>query len=628
MADEFGNTIKYSPWTDDKKNVWSNSGCNPSRSLYTSGGWFDINIVVNDNIFFRTWVDGTAYNNTTLEALADNYSYNSQRVTLPRGFRVLVIGGSAAGDLEKFDNMVVEYQPNNSVGGKLWRRLYKFSSDQDGAQVAVLDEGKVYKFSSSTGWASIASSKYGNDCFHPYTTAPANVDGIDLVNQPTNGWITRSKITDSTNRPDISKSGGSFSTNQDSAIKFIADPLAISDANADAHDPLDPWYGHSIGFNLRFPYPCSNHNSITEGVGELYGGGTSKTWADETAYVEGDIVYNSNTSYICNVAHTSVTFATDLTNKKWNQLVGQEPATLDIQNMNYTHDGQEGFNAVSNSAEDFGQINAVAFWLRFNITKGGVVFDDEHSFRAFFIDTKDNVVYQDFVVKFGNNWEDIILPISGFTIYRGRKPLYAYEVPTSSMIPLKELEVTNIFEWRNIKIFGVQHNIVYDEFGRFNPVDNAVHSTTSIVTWATALSATRTLEMDGFRFIKPLLAITDNDTSRNIQPTFQQFPNVSVYDQLVNIAKSHLEIEKFKHKEFNIESTGDAIFDIKFGESFHLNNVDIVNENERNETSVGSNDGDDGTIKLVAKRIEYSVTKPTTGKGGLRRKIKGAKVFT
>ena len=77
---------------------------------------------------------------------------------------------------------------------------------------------------------------------------------------------------------------------------------------------------------------------------------------------------------------------------------------------------------------------------------------------------------------------------------------------------------------------------------------------------------------------------------------------------------------KFKHKEFNIESVGDDIFDIPFGNSFYLNNVDIISDDDKS--------GENNNIKLVAKRIEYSITKPVGGKGGLRRKIKGSKVFT
>ncbi len=118
------------------------------------------------------------------------------------------------------------------------------------------------------------------------------------------------------------------------------------------------------------------------------------------------------------------------------------------------------------------------------------------------------MVYQDFVVRFNDNWEDIRLPIGSFRIYKGRKPLYGFEVVKSSFVPPKELEVINIFEWRNIKLVGVQYQAVYDEFGRFNPGNSAVNEGGNSVTWSTILGATKTLEMDAFRFIKALKKIT------------------------------------------------------------------------------------------------------------------------
>lgn len=169
-------------------------------------------------------------------------------------------------------------------------------------------------------------------------------------------------------------------------------------------------------------------------------------------------------------------------------------------------------------------------------------------------------------------------------------------------------------------MFGVQLQSQYDKFGRFNPGAATVDENGNSVTWSNILGSTRTLKMDGFRFIKPLLASSGTNTTRNLEPTFQQFPNITVYDQLLNVAKSHLEIEKFKHKEFNVESVGDEIFDIPFGDSFYLKNTDLVSDDDKS--------GEDNNIKLVAKRIEYSITKPTGGKGGLRRKMKGVKVFT
>jgi len=584
MGDEFGDTVQYSPWTDEKATLWLNSGCNPSKSTFTTGGFIDINCVINEEKWFRTWVDAIATSNSDLDTLATKYSYvSNDRSKFPRGFRVLVKTNSPSGALANFANMVVEVYPTNSVGGVRWQKLYAFEKLNTKVQVAVIDEGKVYTdtISGTTSspihtWSDLSSQGYGNDCFHPYTTVPTNTDGVDLVDDITNeALITRSKLVDVTNRPDITKSGtDDFEQNIDSAVAFTADHAGITkSAFEGAASPTSNYYKHAIGFTIRFPFPCNIDNSISEGVGDIYGGGVNNKY---------------------------------------------EPATLDIQNMNYTSGGLQGFNHGQES-EDYGQISAVAMWLKYSQQISGAELDDEHRFRAWFVDTKDNVVYQDFVLTHSNNWEDIRLPISGFRNYRGRKPIYGYSAIIASIIPPKELEVINIFEWRNIKMFGVQFQGVYDKFGRYDPGKNAIGGDGDSLTWSTLAGSNKVLTMDGFRFIKPLLATSGQNTDRNLEPDFLQFPDITNYHQLEGAAKSHLEIEKFKHKEFNIESTGDEIFDVPFGDSFYLENDNLVSEGEG---------GNSNNIKLVAKRVEYSITKPVGGKGGLRRKIKGSKVFT
>jgi hypothetical protein len=792
----FGNTIQYSPWTDDKAVLWTNSGADPSRGNgFASGGWCDINLVINESDWFRTWVDAVATTDAALDTLAARYAYDGTRDTFPRGFRILVNGDSPTGDLANFANMVVEIAETNSIGGRRWQKIYTFDVMNSKIQVAVIDQAKIYE-DTITGtpgspthlWDTIETLDYGNDCFHPYTTPPVNDKGIDLVQDSTaNANLPRSDNTDPIERPDITKDGGKFTSNLDSSIKFTSlVPNALESAVVGAFTQTSQWYKSVIGATIRFPYPTTKDNSISEAVGQLYGGGATggdgdaggagnELWVTAQDYSIGNIVFNSNITYICLTAHTSGTFATDLAALKWRELHGKEPSTLDIQNMNFTHDGQQGFNCINSASEDLGQISAISIWLkysqisifgtyksydhyfetgtsfanqyggsvervgvkittdspaigthiqkvRFSAKKtgsptGNIVvrvrnsgdaeiasgtldvstlttgfkdyevtmtgkavlalnsrvsveftggntanyiniegitrttqtgfsiftydgsysdttngdasitfdstqqgeFNDEHRFRAWAIDTIDNVVYQDFVVRFSNNWEDIRLPIGGFRIYKGRKPLYGFDAVISAVVPPKELEIINVFEWRNIKIFGIQTQAVYDDFGRFNPAGALVGEDAGTVGWINLTGAIRSLWIDGFRFIKPLLATSGNVTDRNIEPDFDQYPNITVYDQLLNAVKSQLEIEKFKHKEFNIESSGDEIFNIPFGDSFYLLNDELVSDSDG---SVSNN------IKLVAKRIEYSITKPPAGSGGLKRRILGSKVFT
>ena len=60
----------------------------------------------------------------------------------------------------------------------------------------------------------------------------------------------------------------------------------------------------------------------------------------------------------------------------------------------------------------------------------------------------------------------------------------------------------------------------------------------------------------------------------------------------------------------------------------YLKNTEIINDADYDETSLGAGNGTAGTSRLVAKRIEYHLTKPSVGAGGITRSIKGVKRFT
>lgn len=646
MSDQFGDSEQYTPWTDDKATLWGNN-VEPDRASYTAGGWFDINVVIQDDSdvagWFRTWVNARAKTDAALDLLADNgasnegYSYQiGEKERFPNGFRVLV-DGTGTGNLSGFDNQVVEYR-RTAPTTYTWSTLYDLG-DTTGStnpadvkiQIAVLNEGKIYDgaaFDSTPTWTAVDTADYGNDSFHPYTTLPANADGVDTV-RITGTTHIRADVTDSTNRPDITHDGGTFAKNKSTAVKFVSAATAIDDGLPSTWSLLTDYYKSGVGFNIVFPFPFNNFNSIDERVGALYGGGfnttgnggTNDVWTGSTSYTRGDIVVSSvqNAWFIALEDHTSdgSDIQVDITAGRMKSYF-PEPSVMDIQNMNYTHDGKTGFN-WGGSSEDLGPINAVAMWLKVSVlTAASIEWDGEHKMRAWFMDTKDNVVAQDFVIDHSNNWQDIRLPIPGFKPYRGRKPAYGFDAIITTFVAPKDLEILNIFEWRNVKMFGVQMQGNYDENGRYNPIDAIINSDDPKVTWSDLTGATHTLWLDGFRFIKPLLTSSGEEKTRNIEPEFLQRSNITLYHQLQNDAKSQLEIEKFKHKAFTVETTGDNIFDIDFGDSFFLLNPDIISDSDNSTNN---------NIQLVAKRIEYSITKPPTGKGGLRRRINGSKVF-
>ena len=125
--------------------------------------------------------------------------------------------------------------------------------------------------------------------------------------------------------------------------------------------------------------------------------------------------------------------------------------------------------------------------------------------------------------------------------------------------------------------------------------------------------------MDGLRFTKPLLSVTDKitDASGDLvkTPEFYQMPEVFNYDQLDNILKSELKKLEFKKTEYDL--TTEVKTDIPFGSFFFFTDDEIIDES----------DTADNKVKLVNKGTEYSITKPIDGKGGGLRRMRGARRF-
>lgn len=417
----------------------------------------------------------------------------------------------------------------------------------DYMQCAVMDEGEVYMYFSGS-WSTIAPLDNGNDCFHPYDS---------LTN-------TESAIKKST--------GSQYSgTNNNSAItvQYTWSPIMDWLSEVFVNRTNTDWYKSGAWLNIRIPLPINTMNGITEAVGELYGG----------------------TSSI------------------------KAPTTIDAQNMTYSHDGKRGFNQGS-SSEDLAPINAIDFWMKLHYTGSdfGITYTDmfkgNFKMRCFLFDRNDNVVYQDFTIMFNNTWQSISLPLSGFQVYRGRRPRYGVGF-VNDLIPPKQLDPQNIFEWRHIKQICWQTQESYDEYGRYQ----AGRGDFGLVNFQPFLFRRIKLSMDALRFRKPLLVNTGQISDRVIEPDFIRREDIVIYDQLKSESFTELEKAQFQHEEYQIDTTGR--FDIKFGDYFFLKDNEIIDRT----------DNGDNTIKLVAKRIEYSITKPKEGKGGLLRTIRGVRRF-
>lgn len=569
-ATYYGDTIRYSDFTDEAVTEWKNCGSSPSSLLgkaITGPGFWDANVVVKDDSAgtthtFRTWVD---FFTTT-----DNYSafwkYSGSPNGIYRGTRVLVVptaqGAFVGNDKfgNSFTNAVAEFD------GEDWFVRYPAV---EGMMVSSLSDGHVFRFTSGA-WTAITSSDNGSDCYHYYDTLGSADSAI--LNRDTGAEFT--------------------GNNNGSAVKvtYSWDPgqaviNAIGQTRVNAN-----YYAVGAWLNFRFPFPPNTYNGITRKIGELYGGALQVSGVPD---------------------------------------VDKEPATLEMQNMDLTHDGFRGFNA-GNSSEDLGPIASIDFFMRILFQANiGLGFTSDaatlavfggpanYKMRCYLFDINDNVVYQDFVIFFNNEYQAVSLPLSGFQVYRGRKPVAITLI--DMLVKPKELDAQETFEWRHVKQISFQTQESYDEFGRYGPISGRYTGNGSIIV-PTAVTCKMELSIDAFRFTKPLLVNSGQDNSRDIEPDFLQKPEIGNYDQLKADVAAELEKSKFQRVEYDIMTTGRN--DIKFGDSFLLKDSEIV------PTFSPTQPGEDSTtIRLVAKKVEYSITKPVEGKGGFLRTIYGVRRF-
>ena len=661
-ASYYGDEITYSPWTAGKgTTIWKNGAANPTAAYgLTDGGrpmFWDHNLVINDGTFWRTYVDvksrsdewgipGGFYSHG--EVLPPEYLYDNTRGTSGfalhpyRGLRVLCTGDPIINDSKYFgydkdkddgtatastvvdinkkliSNSVLQY---DGAQWKVFARPYEDQfNDNDnpvGLQVANIEEGKMYKFEtdSSSGdyksWINYTDEDLGNDCFHPVYKNDSdeyiikNYDGVlaDWSGPLADPRYDKVPI-------DVNASNGPYSNdtgngppwgilNAESAVGVgyfwhPKDETNIDRAGGDLWGTTDLLTRKSVGYyatgawiSLKFPLPntCQTQTTSTDNyVGDIYGGGT-----------------NTNNPH--------------------------EPTTIDTQNMHLTHTGERGFN--NSAAEDFGQINSISFNILLayqqdidgdNPVFGGsfqnVFGGDGANFkmRCCLIDTDDNVVTQDFTVFFNDFWQAVSLPINGFEIFKGREPRYAFSTYYSFMQP-KGIDVQNIFVWRNLKMISIYTLDPYDEVGRYSPAQGRYCSLSGPDENRSCI-----LLLDALRFTKPLLASTGEITSGDVgEPDFLEKPEIGNYEQL----KADAEVEKqkalFQRVEYDVTTTGKI--DIGFGDYFNLADSEIIPAFTDPTESAGS-------VKLVAKRIEYSISKPLNGKGGFLRRIRGVRRFT
>jgi hypothetical protein len=586
----YGNVIQYSPWTDDKAALWKNSGGDPSDTGSSNYGpaMPDINIILNDDTTFGTWVD--------IKSTTDNFSlfwkYGTATGGVYEGLRCLVAGtgvdGFSGNDNEgrAFTNSIAEY----SNGA--WRVKYSAIDDMF---CYSFNEGALFQYDSGgASWSNVTTLDNGSHCNHPYVSI-ANGESV---------------FTD--------EDGNEFTTtNANSSIvaTYEWDPSAAWPQEFFNVRTASDYFEGGAWLCLRYPFPRNTLNSITEGIGEIYGGGGS-AWTTSTSYVVGDVVIQSSVWYFCLIAHTSGTFATDLANGRWSQIDGKNPTSLDAENMTYTHNGAKGFN-FGLSSHDYGQLNAREFFMKMTYTDRAtptatILPKGNFKMRHWLMDASDHVVYQDFVIDHNDNWQSVSLPLNGYQIYRGRRPRFQAAIVVNDLVVPKGLDAQEQFEWRHIVMEGWQTQESYDDFGRYQ----AGRGDFGIANIFTFTQRRLKMFIDGLRWRKPLLHGTDfvADSPKFLMP-FPEHQEIILYDQLETVSFSELEKAQFEETNYDIETS--IKHDINAGDFLFLLDSEIVDKTD---------DSTDNKIKLVANSIDYFI-KGDGQDGGATRVIHASRRF-
>jgi len=547
-ADIIG-TVPPSKYTYKKATaIWKNSGSNPTGIAGGTGtdfdreGCWDGNLVVRDEDHYRNWVH--------LKSTTDNfdvtYKYGAAAAGVYRGLRCLVNGTGTAGFAgndkfgNAFTNAIVKYDGSDWV---------VIRSAQNNDVCAVIKENKNYIFSGGT-WSDDSASSRGNDCFHNIESIQ-NDTGISTLSKQKGDstWID----LDGDLSPDTGETYGT-----DSAVKYTFNYTPFSTFVSSILTTPD-YYEIGCWANIMWPLPPNTNNSITEDLGEIYGG--------------------------------------DSTTK--------EPATFDMSaTFGLTPTGKQGWNHAD-SAEQ-GPVDSIDFMARFkweDVAFGSLFpFQGNFKFRAICYDDSDNVVYSDFEILDNDRFEQISLPLSGFKPYRARATLKWGNIASNFIVP--ELEVLERFEWKNLRMMCIQLQEVYDSEGRYSPEGSR------FVTIPALIGAARTsLWLDILKFPTQLIVTTGIESTTNIEPDFVDRPNTSNREMLFQDILAQQQVEQHRYDAFNVE--GEGFCDAEFGESVFLYDDKLINDSDN-----GAN-----TKKAVVREMELSINGTDGGPGGLVRKM-------
>ena len=617
------NPYQYSPWTQDKATSGArNFMGKPDGVLGRLAACPDMNLVIRADVVdrgrgWRTWVDCRARGEGNIPARL-RYGGDMTSAGLYHGLRILNdSSGPAAIDpaipqTDKFGTSTANAVLVRDRDGE-W---IVFKTPETFNEVAVLNEGKVYEWNGenitiaaepprqhartihdarpastargSLAWRDIAGTLMGNDCFH-YPSRIANATGLVPIpgrSDDQTGFAADSAIEIDYERNETAAASAAITSlvgklfgavGLGGAWDFFADStrLLFNPDLTDAElDQLDVRDGNPDQYNdgwwavlFEAPFPKSTYNGISEQVGQIYGGGQGAL---------------------------------------------PKVPLFDAQNQTSTPTGKKGWTA--DDAEYLGQTSGIHFLFRFDIDGPAwlsIPGNIPHS--AIVQDHLDNVWRARFAVRYQQITQPVYLPWSAFSIYRARLPVALTPAAYVQSVIKPELAVTETFDPRLIKRIIVQCDVGYDDEGRYDPWSWEAF----IRKWVTAVPAGTIRyrgHYDAFCFVRGGLAVAKNDrveagTLPRIDKRISQ-PAISNAVQLRKIARAELDVAE--HENDYISLKYERYCGVEAEQFMTIREPDGFIDSTNAETGSAP----DGTLKMICKKVTYSVT-GRAGAGGL-----------
>ncbi len=545
----FAPATDYSPLTKDKAQYWVNaSGGYTQASVNNSRcAIVDANCIIKDPLHPRTWVDGVFVDSALLpaEILISGNPFDGLKI-LVNGTGLNDFSGNDPNGVSK-NNAVLQYRGIFGSGGD-WFVFLSFQSDRE---VYDYRDGWSWTFDPCTGAASFVDSagvcQIGSRASAVWTRGAYKP--IDIINQLFNGSFEVDGIFECAHP--IKHDGGNVIELGNEQILTNELESATSAVFA-VFEPGDALIRgtYFAGLNFAFPWP-RNANSDPHGAVSI-----------------GEKI-------------------------KVNE--------VDFLNMHQTLLGERFW--FGDDVEDYFPLQGFAFYeyLREVLKAGGInALTGDYKIGMWLCDKSDNQVIIEWTHGHNDVTEPQNAPVAKAKIYRGLQGF-------ATFIPAKEIEILDIFDWRNVIRGGFFTRDSFDKNGRYISSNTAI-LTLGLTVSRFTLADTIKFSLDGFRGFKPLVATNVRSPSkpdRNIQDKILKVPEVISWGQLQPLVDSTELLTTFERNAFKVDSS--LRCNLKFGDPVYYEDADAVDE---------TTDSLPNTLKFVVDEQIYTISKPAKGPGG------------